>query len=134
MPQSDQHISLLGMPGGQRPGAETLGPWPGRARQRVCPVHGRHEEQLKEHASSAAPALPVVGWGLQCRRHVCLCRVSRASLTNNQVFPECFRRDALEHTPTFSPAAAFTPNSVSAHQQLLPIFPLEQVSLDSHLK
>lgn len=35
-----------------------------------------------------------------------------------------------------STAAAFTPNNgnVSAHQQLLPSFPLEQVFLDSHLK
>lgn len=49
-----------------------LGPWAGSAKQRVCPMHGRHGEQLKEHAGSALPALPVVGWGLQCQRRFCL--------------------------------------------------------------
>lgn len=54
-----------------------------------APYMGVMRSRLKEHAGSAVPALPVVGWGLQCQRHFCLCGVSRAPLKNDQVFPEC---------------------------------------------
>lgn len=98
-------------------------------------MHRRHGEQLKEHAGSAAPALPVVGWGLQCQRHFCLCGVSGASLMNNEIFPECFRWDAREHAPTF-PLLQPSPQTMgmSAHQQLFHSFVLEQLFLESHLK
>lgn len=62
--QSGRRISLLWMPGGQKPGAETLVLRTGSAKRRVCPVWRRHEEQLKEHASSAAPAFAHCGLGL----------------------------------------------------------------------
>lgn len=133
--QSGRHISLLWMPEGQKPGAETLGPWTGSAKQRVCPTHGRHEEQLKEHTSSAVPALPVVGWGLQCRRHFCSVESLEHHLQIIRSSLNAFAEVLWSMHPHFH-CCSLKPNNgnVSTQEHLLPSFPLEQVFLGSDLQ